>query len=200
MNSVNAILEHTPRMQSTLGVQVCRMRFFGCVKHSKVCAVPMRANNRVPSAWRSCWVGSKKSRGLVISHRVPPVLAIDRARNVSQVDKPVIGLDSIDVVNVVCRPNAVNVQPRKPMRLVENAVYRDHPVSLWRNAAGLKSRFETAAFASCDAARKESRVRIVIQKLAQSLRGYNFRSHDAPPVRWDQRLGSVTSAGRASLF
>ena len=118
---------------------------------------------------------------------------------ISEIFYPVIQWIAINVVNVIFRPNTVNVEPCKPMRKVFIAIYSNPHSSISSNKSGDGAFCNKATWANFPS--KLSSLRAIMQNFAQSFGGNVcriFRSHDAPPVRWDQRRGRVDSACLAS--
>ena len=144
------------------------------------------------------FVCPKKASGLVRGPGTPCVLTVYGIGYVPEVTKPVVILDSVDMVNLKYREGPALIKPREPMRKIQDSINTDHYVATPGNAAGQP--LAGYAIASRCAPRKNASLGIVVKQLAQSLRGKIGLSHEAVLSLIGQRPGRVDSACPASLF
>lgn len=98
---------------------------------------------------------------------------------------------AVDVVKKIFRRAACFKYPRKDVRPVGDALDPDKPVA--PNIDGPGNVASASVFTWLDFPSKNASLRIVVKKLAQTLRGKIGLSHDAPVKRIGQRPVSVSS-------
>jgi hypothetical protein len=103
----------------------------------------------------------------VVVRRADAVLEVDRMRHVTQVAKPVVRRVAVDVVNVAKRPEPMNVQPYKAVRSDVLAINAKQDSAVWLSAASDRA---SKASANAKSARKNARIRVVVQKGAETIR------------------------------
>lgn len=116
----------------------------------------------------------------------------------AQVGPCVVGATPVFMVNLIFRPLSGHVQPSELVRSSSRAI---------DNKADIPDIIDMPSAGACDCCpatvdkpREDTCLRVVVQKFAQTLRSKIGLSHEAPPVRIGQRLASVCSTARASLF
>ena len=141
-----------------------------------------------------------KKPGRVIAARSAFVLSVRPPRHVSEVRESVVGLDAVDVVDLLSGPRTSDMQPRESVGFVSAAINSDLDVSITidssSNSAGWKPSMSTCGI---DPGKKTC-FWIVVKQLAQSLRGKIRISHEALLSLSGQRLAGAQHAVRASLF
>ncbi len=120
-----------------------------------------------------------KKPGLVIRVRDLLVALVFGNRCFSEVFNPVVRWNAVDVIDKPFRPNAMNVEPSKPMGLESSVPNSDVPAPFVPARSGNVPGFCASA---TNSPYKLSGMRAVIEKLAQSFCGqfifYNAFSHD----------------------
>lgn len=163
--------------------------------------VVTKADNDVidgnPSAELLCVFSEMNSKkpGLVSAAQLMSVLVVFGARCNSKVVKAVIRSISIYMVYFTIRETPHTIKESKPVRSVGFSINSDRNVPAAVKVPGSAANFG-AEGCYLDPP-KHSSIRAIVQQLTQSLSGNIcriFDSHDAPPVRWDQRRGRVSSA------
>lgn len=190
-----ALLERTADMKPPLGFNVGGVRFFWSVEVANVEALPISINTCSPSS--SVGTDAKHSRTFVCFHCFSDVLKIHLPGGFAQVFNSVVGFFTIDMVKMLRREASKNVQPSKSMGFVRPAFNDDVDVAKRGLASSNRPCF---VFLPRHDTPEYSGVLVVVQQLAQALRGKIGFSHEAAPSLIGQRLASVTSASRASLF
>lgn len=158
-------------------------------------------NVGVPLSTRLVPRDASKSNGVALVER--SVLAVLLVRGLSQIVKAIVCtvFHAIDlVVQLLVRPQAGHVKPSQSVGSVGPAVYADDDVALivWFRAR-LGSSPDAEAF-PVDPPGKYAGVRVVVEKFAQALGAKIGVSHNAVQSQSGQRLASVSSTARASLF
>lgn len=143
--------------------------------------------------------GNAKNARLAIGLSGSPVLQIDLLGYIPQVAVPVVGSDSIDVVNLTSGESASHVHEGQPMAVMVLLIDHQHDIAKrLADVSGL-----LPAFGGSPTVRKpceHSGFQVVVKKLAQTLRGKIGLSHDALQLLIGQRPASVDSTVRASSF
>ncbi len=182
-------------VQFPLGGQVGSVRGFWRFKPSKVdapaSALDFRAELLV------CRRYAKQAAGFVADACAALILSVKRVVCLSQIDKPIVGAVSVDVVNHQHWVFAQSVKPRQPVRKMQNAVDAYLHVS---GAVRRARDFAGACAAFAAAPSKDAGERIVVQEFAQTLRGKIGLSHVAVPSRCGQRPHRVGSTLRPRHF
>ena len=138
----------------------------------------------------------KESRSAVFIGTLP-ILNVYHGGDISKIRPAVIRRIAINVVDVMLRPLASHVEPCKPVPVGIIGIGSDVNVAVFGNASGLRASEISTHIHSPG---EKSRIRVVMQKLAQTLRSKIGLSHDALQKLIGQRPASVESAVRASLF
>jgi hypothetical protein len=185
-------------MQSPLGLDVGRVREFGCGEMSYVRIFPGNPNPSSPFAMIQA--NTEQPTAFVGNHCYSHVLHIRAYIAVSQIAESVIRRIAVYVVNVFGRPRSVNVQPRQPMSFVRLACNNDVAISKFSKAASNSPNLVTCTTANSSKARKSACIWVVVKQFAQALRSKIKLIHDALLMLIGQRPVSVFSTARASLF
>lgn len=138
-----------------------------------------------------------KQPARVYGHGSSHVLRVDDWRNVSQIADPIVVAHAIDMVELLKRPLAENVQPNESVNGVVVPINRALPIPLttWAPGDG-----PDAVFAHALAPPDFSRVGAVRDEFAQARGSKIGSSHDALQKLIGQRSAGVDSTERASLF
>jgi hypothetical protein len=115
----------------------------------------------------------------------------------SQVRPPVVRLVVIDVIHMMRGPFACHIKPSQPMSEIELVVNLDSGVRPGCRASGVSA---NGALTPRDAPCKRSGMRVVVGDGAHALGRKIVASHEALQLLIGQRLASVGSTARASLF
>jgi hypothetical protein len=122
---------------------------------------------------------------LVVFPRPADVLDVLRVRDVAQVADPVVSGVAVDMVNLVNRPLAVDVQPSETMGSVFVPVHPNVDVS--GRLGFVVDRAELDANRGSNLSAKNSSLGVVIKKFAQAIYAKIRFSHDALQKRIGQR-------------
>lgn len=172
-----------------LHLQVGILRKLWCFKRAKVLNAPVNHDGRSP--FFSVLTNSKQT-GLTAFRRAVHVLHVHAFASRPKIAKPVVASIPVHVVNALCGPIAVNVQPNKSMGLVVPTVHANHYIPVCGYTSGNVSGFVLAVGQGNPPSQKPTIGR-VIQKFAHALRGKIGLSHDAPRKLIGQRPACVDS-------
>lgn len=113
-------LDRAARMQSALLLQIGSVGF---LRSSEATDMPTAAFPSVEGGNEASplFVHAEIS-GLVGLLRIALILVIKQLRYVAQIAQSVVGRVAVDVINLMVRPLAMNVQPRKPMYQIHAAI------------------------------------------------------------------------------
>lgn len=179
-------------MQFSFRYDVGVISLFRRVECPKVHTLSVFSDNSPPSiAVTTC---PKNAAAFVGEWGFASVLCVPFVRYIAQVVNAVIGRITIFVVNLIDRPNTIDVQPRQAVRLVSFAINPYPNATALINSTGIFATMLTSG------SNKDAGVWIVVKQLAQSLRGKIRLSHDAVPLLIGQKPGRVISACSASSF
>lgn len=123
--------------------------------------------------------GHAKEPRLVVNVRIPLVLQIVVMRKYPQPTESVVRSVAEAVVNAAIRPFAGRVEPSKAMRKVISPVNGDNNIAIAMRTSANRSGLALAFAWKRYGASEYAGFRIVVKKLAQTLRAYNLFSHDA---------------------
>ena len=165
-------------MKFLLCGKICLLRLLFCIKVAKV--LFFSGNNNSSAKLVSVLLPlHTKYSGFVVRVGTTLVAEVFAHRGFAQVGYSVVKRDSIDVIDKPFRPNAVNVEPSKPMGLESSVPDDDVPASF---APARSSNVSGLCASATNSPYKLSGMRVVIEKLAQSFCGqfifYNAFSHD----------------------
>lgn len=181
------------RMKFGFSGKVRGMCGFGTAKEAEPKTFPTTFDLGNPSSVLLVPTHSKESTFVVFVSAFS-IVHIFRTSRFPKICYGVVRSDAINMVNLAGRESPMNVQPRQPMGKVSLAINDNSGVSICPSSSGNAS---SPFPANRCATSKYSGVRTIVQQLTQSFSGNIcriFSSHDAPPVRWDQRRGRVSSA------
>jgi hypothetical protein len=134
---------------------------------------------------------------LVVAAGSALVLKVHGARHVSEVFKPIVRPVSISVIHLLLRPLTCHIEPRKTVGEVRATInVESHITDVVSRTDGGAGRVPVVS----DSPRKQARLRVVVKKFAQTLRGKILNSHEAVLSLIGQRPARVASTARASLF
>lgn len=173
------------------GFTVSGMRKFSGSKTTKMLAFPVKSNLGIPLPGRLVQRDSKQAAGLIAYWRTMLILLIFAVACLSQVYKAIVCPVAIHVVNLLRRPFSRHVKPREAVCLVRGSGAADAPISIAMvQIPGFLSVAATGAtFGPCE----YTRLRVVVKKFAQTLRGKIGLSHDAVLSLIGQRPACVDS-------
>lgn len=177
------------------GRKVGQMCFALGGKHAKPDNFSMNFDLRTPPAVPRLMRASKAPARQFVLH-------VRGMRHDAKIWPSVVGPVTVDVVNLPAGPSASHVKNGKPVSPITAASNAYFDVSArCAFGAGFAAGGAYAAPALDGLAPKElSSFWVVVQKLAQTLRGKIVASHEALQLRIGQRPTSVASAASASLF
>jgi len=113
----------------------------------------------------------------------------------------VIGPAAIDVINRILGPFSSHMKPRKTVRVIAIAIYSDLDISIPMMTSGYCSnRSPITERAAPNTPRKDTRLRVIVEKFAQTLRGKIGLSHETLQSLIGQRPAAIHSHVRASLL
>ena len=155
--------------------QVCLMGFFRRVKQTKPNTFVVQFNFGFPALVLSTHAGV--TRLVVFSFSVLRVFGV---RSLSQIAQPIVRPIIVDMIDLMRRPNTVNVQPSKPVGRVQHVVKADANIAVAHSTSCRVARTATpSSFVPC----KFSRIRVVVDQFAQTLLGKLFSVHDLNNIR-----------------
>lgn len=191
------MLERKGWMMLPLRVHKRLVRCLWGAERPKVQVFPINLNASLPLTGTKC-AGAHEA-GIAVASDLALVPAVVLCRHVSQVGNAVVVSDTVDVVNVSCRPDAMNVKPGKPMLTVLSALDADVSVSLRHRHEACPRAFRRKLIA-VDFVGESARFRVIVQKLFQQvLRECNvWLSHVIAPFK--RRIGQGIDAGANCLF
>ncbi len=99
------------------------------------------------------------------------VLRVDGRRNVTEVFDPVITLVAVNMVDLILRPHAIEMQPCQAMRFEWRSVDHDADVAAIVDMPSGCARLDTSA---THPPAKDSRVGVVVQQASQGFGGGAF--------------------------
>jgi hypothetical protein len=141
----------------------------------------------------------KNARTLVVSQCGALVLRVDGSAHVSQVGDGIVRRISVHVIDVCIGPNAVRIEPRQAVKPVEKSV--DLCLEALSVASGATN---SVAYADVPVwlhePREHAALRVVLHKLAQTLRGKIGLSHEAVLSLIGQRPARVDSTSGLRYF
>lgn len=164
------------------------------------CVVPETSNNVVngdPSTKLFCVFSemNPKKPSFVSFTQVMLVLVVFGSRCFSEIVKSVIRSVSVFMIYVTTWKAPLDIKKSKSLRPIGLSIKSDRDVSATMKVTGYtpSSNSERSSYFPVE----QPSIRTIVQNFAQSFSGKLcriFSSHDAPPVRWDQRRGRVSSA------
>jgi hypothetical protein len=185
-------------MKPSLGFNVGGVRFFWGGKSTKIDHLAADSDSCLPQTLRAA-PSDAKDAAFVMAARVADVLHVFGVSENAEIYQPVVGTNSVDVVNLMCRPCAVNVQPSKSVSLVAVSSHADLQVPVTSGAQDC-SCFMASTISRGGAARENSSIGVVADQFSQSLCGKIISSHDAAPSLIGQRPAEIHSLVSASSF
>ena len=188
------MLDRATSVHSPFGGQVRGVRRLLAREDAEVAVNAASVDPRHPSGWA---LGDAHQSVLAVGVRATLVLLVDVLRNIPQVIERVVAGVAVYMVKLAPWPIAVNVQPRKAVRSVVLAGDADLGVSAAVAAPGkwLALRLAVRVVPS-----ECTRLRVVVKKFAQTLRGKIDGSHDAVLSLIGQRPARVDSTGGLRYF
>jgi hypothetical protein len=119
------------------------------------------------------------------------VLSVHRGRHVAQIFNSIVRRVSVYVVEVLSRPLSIHMQPRKSMSKEGSVIEADDDVSIFSEVARSVARFAVPLAGNPPG--EHSRVQVVIEKFAQTLRGNIGLSHETLQSLIGQRPARVSA-------
>ena len=185
-------------MKNALCSAVGFVRKFGGCKTAEVLAFAAKSNLGIPFPSRPVQGDAKQTAGFIADWCSPLVLLIGAVAGLSQVRKTIVCPVAVHVVNLLRRPFARHVEPRKAVRFVRVSGATDAPIPIAfvQIPGPLPVATTWATFGSCEYAR----LGVVVKKFAQTLRGKIGLSHDALLMLIGQRPACVSAHGGLRYF
>lgn len=163
------------RVQVAFCLQVRFMRLFGRRVQAKTNDLVVDLDFSQPFAVLCAY--ARKAAFVVFALAVLCVLGV---RCLAQVGNSVVSTVAVNVVKLMRGPNAMNVQPRKPMGRVQNVIQADANVPVSHTASGFVAGTTTAArLVPC----KNAGVGSVIHKFPQTGLGHFIGVHDLNNIK-----------------
>lgn len=180
------ISDTTCSVYGTLLRKISGVRMFGRSKQPDMYVPSVNLDTRAPFLRRDLKINSEKTTAAAFL-RTALVLQIERARHRSEIVDAVVGSDTVNMIDVLRRPDTVYVKPSKAVFVNFATVYVDKAVSV------LACTGSTAFFGGPPASlspREYTRLRVVVQQFVQTFRRQwdNVFAHAACPP--DKGLGS----------
>lgn len=188
-------LNRACRMMDALGGKISRMGEFWRLERAKICFLPCNPYLRSPEF--SLPADTQEARAIT-NAGATHVLLVLCARNIAQVVNTVISAIAILVVDLAFRPDPVRVKPSQPVGKVETFIYSDEDIPVVPTAPDYGTRLPTSPSSSVFG--KHARLRVVVQKFAQTLYGKICLSHDALQLLIGQRPASVSALSGLRYF
>jgi hypothetical protein len=162
-------------MQSMFSRKICDVRFLWGVKQPQTNGFVVQLNFSFPLVVFSVYAGVA---GFIVS--ALSVLRVFGICGFSQIAQSVVRTVFVDVVKLMRGPAPINVQPRQPMRGVQNVVYPNTNVIVSHSAS---SRVAGAATSSGFIPCKLARIKIVIDQLTESRLRQLFGVHGLNDIK-----------------
>ena len=157
---------------------ICRLSILFRIKVSKVLFFSGNHNSCAKFVSILLPLHTKYS-GPIMRMRSALVAEVFARRGFAQIGYSVVRWNAVDVIDKPFRPNAMNVEPSKPMGLESSVPNDDVPATF---APARSSNVSGLCASATNSPYKLSGMRVVIEKLAQSFCGqfifYNAFSHD----------------------
>jgi hypothetical protein len=168
-------LQRVSFVHFALGLHISRV---GKLRSGKASETDVLSVDRYPCSKSSFLkIDTKKPGGLIAARCASIVLQIDRRGNVSKIGDPVVGLASVDMVNLLRRVFAIKVKPCKAMREQALSKKANLPIASMVQATGDHSLLNVARRICFPP--KNSGKRIVIEGGAKNVCGNMPSSHAA---------------------
>ena len=151
-------------MQPLFSFLIRRASFFWRVKQTKSYRLVIDFYARLPLAV----FASNTSKSACVSRRFSPVMRISDVGSFAQVNQSVIRAVIVNVVNLIRRPYAMSVKPRKAMRVMQNVVYSDADIPVCHTTT---RRVTFTAFSPGHSPLKNPRIRVITDKFFQPFYG-----------------------------
>ena len=111
--------------------------------------------------------------------RFPPVMRVGNVGGLSQINQSVVCAVIVNVVNLIRRPYAMCVKPRKAMRAVQNIVYTNADIPVLHQTP---SHGTLTAFSPGHSPLKNTRIRVITDKFFQPFYGkFGHLMHSTTP-------------------
>lgn len=157
------------RMQAVFSCQIRGVSFFGCIKQPQTNRFVVQFNFGFPTIVFSAYTCVARFVVAALS-----ILRVFCVCSFSQIAQTVVRTIFVDVIKLLCRPRAVRVQPRQPMRCVQHVVYADANIAVAHSASCRVTRTATpSGFVPC----KFTRIRIVVDQFTKSCLSKWFGVH-----------------------
>lgn len=178
------------------GFYVCAACCFRRGKSAKINCLWPDSNRCAPFAVTRV---NAKNAGFVLRLWALQVLRVDMHRCLAQVIRSSIGAVAVNVVNMLCWPSAVHVNPRNPVSEEEKAIDADSRVTVPRANTSSALPYSPSIL-MFGGPRKDAGFRVVMQKLSDAFCGKIGLSHDAlHSLSGQGRWGVTSTAGASSL-
>jgi len=175
-------------MQLSFSFLIRCASFFWRVKQTKAYSLVVNFYARLPLAV----FAPDARKSACVFGRFPPVMRIGNVGGFSQVSQSVVCAVIVDVVNLIRRPYAMCVKPRKAMRAVQNIVYTNADIPVLHQTP---SHGTLTAFSPGHSPLKNPRIRVIADKFFQAVRCKfgHFNLQNTSPVY----INSAACGGQA---
>lgn len=178
-------------MHSALCFQVSHMRNLGRLEVAKSGFAAI--DNDAGHPFLFVFINAKQPARLIRCPSLFNVLSVNGWRNVTQILNFVVQAVAVNVVNIAIRPASVHIEPSKTMGRMSYAVNAHDPVI----RPGF---FQSPPILSLVETTKKPAFWVVMENLAQTLRGKIGSSHDALLLLIGQRPARVSARGGLRYF
>jgi hypothetical protein len=179
-------------VQANLGLKVSGACLFWCVEISQMMLLACGVNLCAPRTPALAGIHADESTRIRASDGL--ILRVLRICGLTQIVQTVVSPTTIYVVNAICRPSTMHIQPRKAMRHIDFSINPNFDVALVERPGNLAGSAERALIGRgpCE----DTGFRVVTKNLFKTLlRQATLRlSHEAPRMLIGQRLRGVISA------
>jgi len=151
-------------MQFLFSFLIRRTSFFGRIKQTKAYRLVIDFYARLPFAV----FATNARKPACVARRFPPIVRIGDVGSFTQIVQSVVRAVIVNMVNLVCRPYAMRVKPRKTMRAMQNIIYPNTDIPVLHQAPRYVA---FTAFPPRYSPLKNTCVRVITDKFLQSFYG-----------------------------
>lgn len=190
-------LDSTKRVVNAFRLKVGLMREFWRAKAANVFANPVQNNMSKPFIASFLIVSAEKVAcisGLCMSL----ILHISRMRNISKIFKPIIFSDTVDMVDIKNRPDAVHIKPNEFVSKIAQTLDANLNVTVGVFVA--KSTTNRPSTVDAHIPCEHPSLRIVVKQFFQAFWGKIQFSHDTVPSLIGQKPARVFRTGGLRYF
>lgn len=178
-------------MHNTLCRQVGGMSQFLRRESAEMFVHAICTNLRNPFSFDGVVCNTKQLPGLVAMGSMK-VLHIHRPTNIPKVRNTVVMSHSVYMVNVTDWLNSMNIKPRKSLRLIPDVINANSPIPSLTKSSNNNTKVLGSIEWNLNSG-ENSRIGVVVEKLAQTRCGKISSSHDTVSSLIGQKLARVCS-------